>query len=392
MSIVSLAISLAIGELTLRLVAPVPDPYERYAGPRPNKHIPSQFPPNTDLVTKTEEGLPGVAGVNRFTTNSMGFRGDDLVRPKPPNEFRIFMVGGSSTECFYLDDHQAIHSVLQNELENLNHSRRTIKVYNAGKSGDRSDDHVSMIAHRIVHLEPDMLIVFAGINDLRAMIRGFDYLHSPELGMVERPSLSFLMGPTISEVQVGRRLYYLLKRVLPRKPEEVLREIPLISDYKERIRIRINAPVTDEKPMVNTKPYRTNLTTIAGLAWAHHVKLVFITQQTTWNSKVDPRTEQWQWMLYLGGKTYRADIMDAVLESLNDEMRKVAAEQGIPLYDLRKVMPKSTDFFYDDVHFNVKGALTAGKGLAEFISSRGLTSLRPPVSESRLMPIARRLR
>ena len=55
-------------------------------------------------------------GPNVFTTNNMGFRGDELTMPKPANEFRIFMVGGSTTECLYLDDSKALTRVLQNEL------------------------------------------------------------------------------------------------------------------------------------------------------------------------------------------------------------------------------------------------------------------------------------
>jgi hypothetical protein len=30
-----------------------------------------------------------------------------------------------------------------------------VRVYGAGRSGDKSFDHVAMVAHRIAHLEPD---------------------------------------------------------------------------------------------------------------------------------------------------------------------------------------------------------------------------------------------
>lgn len=374
--VVSCIASIALGEWILRLVAPVPDPYERYKGPGFNQYVASQFPPNSRFITTAEAGLPGVSGTNRFTTNNMGFRGDDLVRPKPSSEFRIFMVGGSSTECLFLDDRQAIHTVLQSAMSKLDRSGRTIKVYNAGKSGDRSDDHVSMIVHRIIHLEPDMIVVLAGLNDLRALIAGFDYLHFAQPGAEERPSVSLLVRVTATEFQLGRRVHYFLRARRPRRPREVLEEITWRSNYKERVRIRVNAPATNERPVFSTKPYGKNLATIAGLSRAHRIPLIYVTQQTTWNSRVDPRAEQWQWMLYLRGRTYRADIMDAALESVNDAMRQVAAEQAVPLYDLPKTMPKSTEFFYDDVHFNVKGARTAGEGLAAFIVSRRLTSLR----------------
>ncbi len=388
MSILSLAITLLVAELSLRIVAPVPDPYEDYKSPRLKRYIASQYAPNTHWTTKAEEGLPGISGINRFTTNNMGFRGDYLANPKPPDEFRIFMVGGSTTECLYLDDNQAIHTVLQNELAKLDRSGWTIKVYNAGKSGDRTDDHLSMIVHRLVHLEPDMIIVFAGINDLGT----YDFLHFHERELQERLSLSLLVKMTATEFQVPRRLYYFLKVYLPSSPKEAFGEVTLTSNYREKVRIRREAPITNEKLPVNTASYRDNLITIAGVARAHRVRLVYMTQQTTWNSSVDPQAENWQWGLYDPdiGKASRADLGDTALESLNDAMRQVAAEQQIPLYDLRKILPKSTEFFYDDVHFNVRGAQAAGKGLAEFISSRSLLPPRQPDGRSNAFPVARR--
>jgi hypothetical protein len=50
--------------------------------------------------------------------------------------------------------------------------------------------------------------------------------------------------------------------------------------------------------------YRRNLRTIAGTAAAQGFRLAFVTRPSTWNSQVDPRVEDWQWMLFRGGVTY----------------------------------------------------------------------------------------
>ena len=77
-------------------------------------------------------------------------------------------------------------------------------------------------------------------------------------------------------------------------------------------------------------------------------------------------------MLYRFGVTYREDVMHEALESLNDVMRRVGANAGVPTYDLAKLIPKSSLFFYDDVHFNARGAHDAGIGLASFMIRNGL--------------------
>ena len=140
----------------------------------------------------------------------------------------------------------------------------------------------------------------------------------------------------------------------------------LVYNYRN-IAIRKAASVTPQPPRTDVPAYRTNLTTLIGTAKAHTVQLVFMTQQTTWDSPIDPQAQDWHWMRYRDGVTYREDGMDEALESLNDTMRQLAASHGVPIYDLARTLPKSLTFFYDDVHFNVHGARAAGTQLALFL-------------------------
>jgi hypothetical protein len=175
-SVIASLACLLVGEVLLWSFAPVPDPYQQYKySPPVNPFIRSEFPINYHATSDNTEGLPGVEARNAFNTNNMGFRGDSMVVPKPKNEYRIFMIGGSSTECRVLDDSAAITAILQKRLNEAIPSDLSIKVYNAGKSGDSSPDHIAMLGHRIVHLEPDLIIVFSGANDLTRSIFGYDY-------------------------------------------------------------------------------------------------------------------------------------------------------------------------------------------------------------------------
>ena len=51
-----------------------------------------------------EPNLPGMTGETTFSVNRFGFRGRDLADDKPSHELRVFMLGGSSTECAIIDD------------------------------------------------------------------------------------------------------------------------------------------------------------------------------------------------------------------------------------------------------------------------------------------------
>jgi len=138
--VITFLLCIVLAELFLAFIAPVSDPYGKIKhGVVLNQYIKSEFPPDYEITTEAENGLPGIQGQNTFSTNNMGFRGDNLVAPKPCNEFRIFMIGGSSTECLYIDDSQSINAVLQHYLQQHVNSDIFIKVYNAGKSGDAVD-------------------------------------------------------------------------------------------------------------------------------------------------------------------------------------------------------------------------------------------------------------
>ena len=346
-------------ELGMWILVPLADPFaaERLT----HTFIRRAHEPHTDRRFIPEPGLPGMEGVSHWTTNNLGFRGDELVSPKPPAEFRVFLIGGSTTECAILDDDDSLDAVIQRAVQERTSGATQVRVYNAGFSGDRSDDHVAILTQRIVHLEPDLIVVFAGINDLLAAIRGHDYLHLP---VPARPPWMLLAAQS----QLGRLGYYAVK--LTRPALATPRDTPFMTGYATGIALQKAALVADGPPAFDTRPYANNLRTLAGVAHGQGAALIFITQQTTWASQVDPTARDWHWLLRVDDVRYSEDDMHAALERMNAVMRQVADSMDVPLYDLARRMPKSTNFFYDDVHFNTNGARVAGTEVAALILER----------------------
>ncbi len=359
---VALGLAFLVVEVLLRVVAPFPNPYGDAARFRVNQYIRFEYPRNYAAVTEAEPGLPGLSGRNHFTTNNMGFRGGELIRPRPAGEYRIFLVGGSTFECFYLDDSDEIGRVLQNQLPALPDGRIP-KVYNVGLSGAASDDHVAMISQRLVHLQPDLIVVFAGINDLTRSIFGFDYLHYVDPHAGERPWFKrFAMN-----FQIVRRLHRLKTRFTP-DARTVQESRPLVTNYAGRVALQRSGRPATSPPRTDEASYARNLRSIVGIARSNGIALVFMTQATSWNSTIDPRAREWSWMRYRDGVTYAEDEMAAALEKLNDTMHTVAAENGVPVCDLAATLPRSLACFYDDCHFNPAGAAEAASSLATTLS------------------------
>lgn len=355
----SLVVSLLLAEMALRLFHPLADPYARYKVEPlvwPNTpYVPSAWQPDYRRGVRAEPGLPGIDTTLRwFSTNNLGYRGGRLSIPKPAGEIRVFMVGGSTTECFALDDAEAVTARLQAYLRQALPGR-DVRVYGAAHSGDRSWDHVAMVSQRIAHLQPDVIVVFAGINDMVAGTSGRDYLMREEGSPLPRVILAKM---AFSELQLGRLVHFAVAG------PETRRRVSA-SGVRPAVRYVRALPVRPFRHPPDPAPYGENLATIAGIARAHGARLVMMTQATTWMSP-DPRAREWHWM----GSRYDRHpepALDSAMALYNRAMVDVGARQHVPVFDLAANIPRTMDYFYDDVHFNVRGADTAARMLAGFM-------------------------
>jgi len=366
--IISIIIGVILTEIALTLFFPIDDPYAQWksserAGMR---YIESQFLPNQHYIFYPEDFLPDMADSVRFTTNSLGFRGSEIERPKPDSEFRAFVIGGSTTECLFLDDTADISYDLEEFLNRYkpDSAGLHVEVYNAGKSGDKSYDHVAMLSQRIVHLHPDLVVIFAGINDLSSGIYGYDYVHEYKKNQYLELGMKNLIKYGLTEFQVPRRLVHMLKKP---SDDDLLMAISFHSNYRTLINARKNGTVVNEFPRTNLEAYRNHLLSIIGICRMHNIKLVFMTQPTVWDSKIDPKAKELLWFTYRRGKVFKEDLMDQALEKYNDVMRHLGNEYNVPVFDLAEVIPKSTEYFYDDCHFNITGAEFVADSLCTFI-------------------------
>jgi len=102
----------------------------------------------------------------RATVNTMGFRGPGVAVPKPPGTLRIVLLGGSSTFGWGVDDHETIDSYMREALLER-YPDRTIEVVNLAFDGYDSYQLYERFRSDGLALEPDVVIVNSGVNDVR---------------------------------------------------------------------------------------------------------------------------------------------------------------------------------------------------------------------------------
>jgi len=108
---------------------------------------------------------PDYESGDRERINNLGFRGEDISPEKPDGVYRIVAIGGSTTFAVYLPWRKSYPYYLQEILrERLGTDK--IEVINAGMTGSTSGESLSRLYHQLLPIDPDMVIVYHGYNDL----------------------------------------------------------------------------------------------------------------------------------------------------------------------------------------------------------------------------------
>jgi len=107
--------------------------------------------------------------IEKSNFNSLGFRGTEFSEVKPPNTYRIFMVGGSTMiGSGGTSDETTIPGILQKIFDSDNSNLKKVEVINAGFGGANSNLELNLIKQKLVYYQPDLVVVYDGWNDLRA--------------------------------------------------------------------------------------------------------------------------------------------------------------------------------------------------------------------------------
>jgi len=342
------------------------------------------WPQNMDqtLSPKTEI-MPGVNGKSRFTTNEYGIRGRNFARG---DDYRILAVGGSTTECVFLDDSETWPHLLGVYLGDRLRSTK-VWVGNAGNSGTTTANYIEVMEKALPQLPSiDAVVLLVGINDLSFRLsHNESWKPRSQLPGGKRPlrKPTFLVIPrTIEPVhklpEVKSRIDILQQKLHdeeppPRQEFEIDAEGVVYDKWRKNRQTskrRINAMPDISAALAE---YEENLTTIIQLGEEQGVRVIFVTQPTLWHRDMP---EYLRSLLWYGGvgrfqetrsrPYFTAEILERVMNEYNDVVTKLCETEDVEYVDLAGIVPKDTTVFYDDCHFNESGARKVAAELSEF--------------------------
>ena len=66
-----------------------------------------------------------------------------------------------------------------------------------------------------------------------------------------------------------------------------------------------------------------------------------------------------------GSAYYHASLLDSAMRAYNERTREVCRTAAVECVDLARVVPKTTDFFFDDCHFTDQAQILIAEIVAE---------------------------
>jgi lysophospholipase L1-like esterase len=305
--------------------------------------------------------------------NRWGFRGDDLDQAKGDGVFRVFVFGGSTVYCGTIPYEQTHCRVLEKRLRDA-YPQYHVEVQNLGADWHTTEHDTVKLLFYAQDFSPDLAITFHGINDL---VRSF----TPDLfgeGSY-RSDYRHYLGAAANLVTRGRK-------------------VPLTitsgywcSDFRFD-QIRITGPDGNGLGGVRTSfvpkaqsvqitewkslpAFERNLRDFVEIARSKGMQVLLATQPSLYREDLSPQERQllvFPLTHYFGGKRPSLYSMIDGMDRFNDATRRLAEQAGVPLVDLDRRLPKTTDYLYDDVHYTVAGNELIGNALADDIIASGL--------------------
>jgi lysophospholipase L1-like esterase len=332
------------------------------------------WPPNLKQYFLPDASIfPGIKDTSLFRINSLGFRGEEY---GDSGEVNIVTIGGSTTECLYLDQKKTWPALLETYL-NQNGGKKW-RVFNGGRSGLNSQHHVAEIRRLLEHDQwIDLIIVLAGINDLqRALSLGDDYKKEDDRAIYDE---AFLVSPLNDRLPLYKRSYIFmgLSKLKRAMLSYNLGEDPEGHAYRQwrynraHAREIVEATPALEQPLTD---FRNSAASMIDAARSRHKRIIFLTQPVAWSDTMPPPLSALCWFGWIGknqsentGRYYSFPQLRSAIDKYNTEIRTISRDNGVECIDLAETLERDTTTFYDDCHFNEHGAAKTARIISKYL-------------------------
>ena len=290
--------------------------------------------------------------------NSLGYRSREFNPEKPANTYRIVTLGGSTTYTVSVKDNDKTFPYQLERILRTGYDGENIEVINAGAGGYNSWESLINLQFRVLDIDPDLVIVYHGTNDVHTRLVSPDAYkgdnsgrrkqwNPPDIALYEHSMLlRYISRKTGLSSQAGLGTLVNTPTFFGAGGEQWRNTKGPVAEQRAAELLKKNPPVY----------FRRNLTNMASLAKVNNVSIAF----ATWAHS--PHFND-----YAATGVYQSGFREN-----NEVVKEVAARYDTYLFDFAAVMPQDGKYWSDGRHVNEAGALLKAELFADFIRASGV--------------------
>ena len=293
--------------------------------------------------------------------NEEGFRGDAITPAKPGRTFRIFTLGGSTT-LGVNNAYEETYPFLVQQMLRARHPGRDIEVQNAAAAWYTTAHNVVAYDLRVRRFHPDVVIFFEAINDLTRSFspswfaRGsFKHDYSHYLGPYARLSGPDVEFPSPPASWLDQWLIWrLVKRRLAHEPSPFNQHDP---DNVARLAASMTA--VDDAEFRSVESFREFYDSLIRGVRSDGSTFIAASQPFLYSASLpEPERRSLYFAPIFCAENGRYPSMNAMIRGMtlfNETARSVADAEHVPFIDFAGTVPRTAQFFSDDVHLRPAG-------------------------------------
>jgi lysophospholipase L1-like esterase len=288
------------------------------------------------------------------------------------SDLTLAFLGGSTTECVYVDEESRFPYLAGRLLEQK--TGLQVNSYNAAKSGNNSLHSLNILLNKVMPLHPQLVVMMHNINDLSILLYEKTYWN-------QHPSRSPILERKLSFKTVMKNL---------EDTAHLIRDLTfpnLSSELRRWFHFHVGAPADEFKEVRGQKvsmdqrylvaEFSLNLQTFINLCRARDITPVLMTQPSRLTGRPDPLIAQLMKTLEKEqGITYNQ--FKEAFDLFNDTIRVLGARNGVLVVDLARQIPATRENLCDVAHFNDKGSRLVANTIADALSPMALVLAKPP--------------
>jgi len=321
------------------------------------------------LRVRVRSNLRGVASHSWYTTNQWGLRGPPPLPPRAWERSATFVaVGGSTTNCFPIDDAKVWTQVLADRLTEAGVA--DVWVGNAGADAQSTHGHLVVVRRLFPRIRPKHAVFLVGFNDLlwglvsgggRALQAAVERRVVPDTVFqraARRGRVLFLLAGLKRRFVDGFQVTK-LQGHRPFTPQTLRR----LGKDKE---ILPEGDVRQWMPAV--RDFRDNVRELIRICRRLECEPIFVTQPLL------PADDEY-WRQFEAAR-FRVGPRDCVMSEaafarclgvFNAELKEVCRQSDARCFDLAALVPHEWDYFYDNCHFTEAACALVGDSLGEYV-------------------------